>query len=53
MRMTKQEKEICKQYSKRGEDGLVKCSECPLVLNKRYCICKKNISKKDWEENWI
>ena len=52
MRLTAEEKKICKEYSKRGADGLYRCNECPLVINKRFCICKKNISKKDYKENW-
>ena len=44
--------EICKKYSKRDENNKVHCYECPLVLNLRFCICKANISKKDWDENW-
>ena len=49
MRLTLEEKEICKQYSKRRDDGKVKCPECPFVIDRRYCVCKKNISKKDYE----
>ena len=52
MRLTDEEKEICKKYSKRDENNKVHCYECPLVLNLRFCICKANISKKDWDENW-
>ena len=52
MRVTDEEKEICKKYSKRDENNKVHCYECPLVLNLDFCICKANISKKDWDENW-
>ena len=52
MRLTPEEKEICKQFSKRRKNGLVGCSKCPLVLNRRYGICKRTITKKDYEENW-
>ena len=52
MKLTEEEKEICKRYSERDEKGKVHCSECPLVLHRRDCICKANISKKEWEENY-
>ena len=50
MRLNAEEKEICKQYSKRKSDGLVGCPDCPLVINKRYCVCKRNVNKDEYEE---
>lgn len=38
--MTKKEKEICRKYSARDENGKVHCNECPLVIDHRNCICK-------------
>lgn len=52
MRLTKKEKKICKQYSRYDESGYVHCNQCPLVLNANCCICKKNISAKEYKENW-
>ena len=55
MHLTEKEKEICKEYGKRGSDGRVRCPECPLVIDNRDMVCKRNISKKgakkyyDWE----
>ena len=48
MKLTSEEMDICKQYSKRTEDGLVHCYECPLALDTRYAVCKKNVSKKEY-----
>ena len=48
MKLTKEENAICRQYGKRDKEGLVHCFECPLALDTRYGICKKNISKKEW-----
>lgn len=52
MRLTKAEKEICKEYSQKGEDGRCRCAECPLALDRRFCICKRNITKKEWEQKY-
>lgn len=50
MRLTAEEKAICKEYGKRGEDGRVRCRECPLVIDRRDMVCKRNISKKNAKE---
>ena len=34
MKLTEKEQAICNEYGARGEDGHVRCSECPLNLNK-------------------
>jgi hypothetical protein len=39
--MDNKEKAICKQYSKRDKNGKVHCSDCPLVIDKTACVCKK------------
>lgn len=39
--MTDKEKAICKQYSKRDIYGKVHCVDCPLVIDKTACVCKK------------
>lgn len=49
MKLTKEEKEICKEYSKRDEKGFVHCIECPLTIDKRYALCKKTITKQEWD----
>lgn len=50
MKLTPEEKEICKEYGKRGADGKVRCSKCPLALDRRLCICKKNVTKAEYKE---
>ena len=52
MKLTAEEKEICKEYSKKDRNGNVRCAECPLVIHKRDMVCKRNISKKDARENY-
>ena len=50
MRLSKLEREICKEFGKRREDGKVRCDICPLVIDKRDMVCKKNISKREAKE---
>ena len=50
MRLTPKEKEICKQYSKRDENNLVHCYECPLVISHIDCSCKANVSKREYDD---
>lgn len=45
MRLTKEEKEICKKYSERDENNTVHCFECPLVIDRLACICKANADR--------
>lgn len=42
MKLTEEEKLICKEYRKRDENNTVHCFECPLVISVRYCLCKAN-----------
>lgn len=46
--LTSEEMDICEQYRKRTDDGLIHCFECPLALDDRYHVCKKNVSKKEY-----
>lgn len=48
MKLTPEEMDICRQYSKRDKEGYVHCFECPLALDTRHAVCKKNISKKEY-----
>lgn len=50
MKLTPKEQAICKEYSKRRDDGKVRCRECPLVLDNRLCLCKKNATKAEYKE---
>lgn len=51
--MTQKEKEICKKYSARDENGFVHCKECPLVVDADGFMCKANSRynrrTKEWE----
>lgn len=51
MRLTKEEKEICKKYSTRDEDGFVHCRECLLTADRRYAMCKRNMTAQEWREH--
>ena len=48
--LTKEEQEICKLYGRRHEDGRTRCSECPMVMDSRFCICKGNCTEEEYEE---
>lgn len=50
MELTKEEEKICRQYGEPDADGKVHCSECPLVIDRRYCLCKANCTEEEWEE---
>ena len=51
MRLTKEEKEICKKYSAYDETGHVHCHECPMCADKRYAECKRNMTAEEWREH--
>lgn len=54
MLRTDWDRKICNEYSKQGEDGTVRCSECPLRLPQiaPYGACKAtyhwNKEKGEW-----
>lgn len=50
MKLTSEEKKICKEYSKRDADGLVHCFECPLAIPDLRNVCKATCTKKEWED---
>ena len=51
MRLTKEEKEICKQFGQRDEKGYVHCRDCPLAIDLRYALCKANCHADEWHEH--
>lgn len=51
MRLTKEEKETCKKYSARDEEGFVHCHECPLAADRRYAMCKRTMTDLEWREH--
>jgi hypothetical protein len=50
MELTKEEDKICRQYGEPDASGKAHCSECPLVLDTRYCLCKANCTEEEWAE---
>lgn len=50
MKLTEEEQKICDHYSERDEQGIVHCSECPLVIDKHECICKAICTEEEWAE---
>jgi len=52
MKLNAEEEKICKKYSKPDKNGVVHCKECPMAINTYYCVCKKNITKKEYEGAW-
>lgn len=50
MILTEEEKEICKMHRRRHEDGKTRCNECPIVIDAKWCICKANCTKEEWDE---
>ena len=49
MKLTEEEKAICKKYSARDEHGYVHCHDCPLVIDRCDALCKATCTKKEWE----
>lgn len=54
MLKTKAEKMLHRKYSKRGKDGLVQCSQCPLRVQSRYSeiACKATHSWNKQTGEW-
>lgn len=55
--LTERQRKICEKYSARGDNGKVRCHECPLVIDERYCMCKANCTynpkTRKWEPNEV
>ncbi len=49
MKLTPEEKKICKKFSRRI-GGKVGCSSCPMAIDTTYCICLANIEPKYADE---
>ena len=49
MKLTKNEQKICDEYGAYGEDGKVRCGECPLCINRRDNLCYANIDGRTKE----
>ena len=54
MKLTDEEKAICKEYSTRGLDGYVRCGECPLVVRRPYSdVACKATCHLDANGEWV
>lgn len=51
MRLTQEEKEICRKYSTQDQNGKYHCPECPLRLSDRFAVCKKIVTKKSLKKS--
>ena len=51
MKLTEEQKTICNVF-KQMRYGKVRCAECPMVLNSRYCVCLKTVSKGEAINTW-
>ena len=49
MKLTKEEEKICLQYGAPDESGKAHCSECPLLLDMRYGLCKAYCTEEEWD----
>ena len=54
MKLTEDEKAICKEYSKKKPDGYVRCNECPLVVASIWCsvACKATCHQNE-DGEWV
>lgn len=50
MNLTTEEWIVCREHSKKGKDGKIHCSDCPLVMDKWEATCKANCTKEEWEK---
>lgn len=50
MKLTEEEQKICDLYGEPGAEGKVHCSECPLVIDAKWCVCKANCTEEEWAE---
>lgn len=50
MKLTIEEQKICDEYRKRDENNTVHCFECPLVVDRIACVCKANLTKKEYRK---
>lgn len=50
MNLTTEEWIICREHSKKGADGKVHCSDCPLVIDRWEATCKANCTEEEWEK---
>ena len=47
------ERKVCETYGARGNDGKVRCNECPLVKDKADMLCKANSHYDRHLKEWV
>ena len=52
MRLTPEEKEICRKYFTQDQNGKYHCFICPLRLSDTFPVCKKIVTKEEFEKEW-
>ena len=50
IKLSEEEKEICRKYSARDEEGFVHCKECPLLIPDIPTMCKAVATEEEWEK---
>lgn len=50
---TEKQKSICRKYSARDKDGYVHCNDCPLVIDRRYHMCRSNSHYDRKLKEWV
>lgn len=50
MKLSADEKRICRKFGKPDRFGRVHCDGCPLVIDATYCLCKKVCTVEEWIE---
>ena len=53
LKLTEEEKAICKEYSTRGPDGYVRRNECPLVVIRYSNVACKATCHLDEYGEWV
>ena len=53
MLKSERQKNICRIYSARDENGYVHCNDCPLVVDRKYHMCRSNSHYDRRLKEWV
>lgn len=53
MLKSERQKNICRKYSARDKDGFVHCNDCPLVVDRKYHMCRSNSHYDRKLKEWV
>ena len=53
MLKSERQKNICRKYSARDKDGYVHCNDCPLVVDRKYHMCRSNSHYDRRLKEWV